>query len=121
MSPVPGLRWAAALNRGVAVAMTFGPEAGLEAVDALLEEPSLQAYHLLPAVRGDLLRKLGRVPEARAEFERAASLTRNARERQMLERRAAEWAGHGEGAGHGQGSRARPGEPGTGKGAGHGQ
>jgi RNA polymerase sigma-70 factor, ECF subfamily len=76
------------LNRAVAVAMAFGPEAGLELVDALLSEPSLKGYHLLPAVRGDLLTKLGRLAEARSEFERAASLTRNAREREMLMARA---------------------------------
>src|SRR5204863_5790309 len=61
------------LNRAVAVGMAFGPAAGLDLVDALVQEPSLKAYHLLPAVRGDLLRKLGRSEEARAEFERAAS------------------------------------------------
>jgi predicted RNA polymerase sigma factor len=72
------------LNRAVAVAMAFGPAAGLALVDALTDEPSLKAYHLLPSVRGDLLRKLGRFDEARAEFERAASLTRNARERELL-------------------------------------
>ena len=72
--------------------MAFGPAAGLELVDALVGEPSLKAYHLLPAVRGDLLRKLGRYEEARAEFERAASLTQNARERELLQRRAAECA-----------------------------
>ncbi len=72
------------LNRAVALGMAFGPEAGLELVDALLSEPSLKAYHLLPAVRGDLLAKLGRYDEARVEFERAASLTRNARERALL-------------------------------------
>jgi RNA polymerase sigma factor (sigma-70 family) len=72
------------LNRAVAVAMAFGPAAGLELVDALTSEPSLKAYHLLPSVRGDLLKKLGRFDEARAEFERAASLTRNARERDLL-------------------------------------
>jgi predicted RNA polymerase sigma factor len=72
------------LNRAVAVAMASGPAAGLELVDALLAEPSLKAYHLLPSVRGDLLAKLGRPAEARAEFERAASLTRNARERALL-------------------------------------
>ena len=69
------------LNRAVAVAMAFGPEAGLELVDALTAEPALKDYHLLPSVRGDLLAKLGRLDEARAEFERAAALTRNARER----------------------------------------
>jgi predicted RNA polymerase sigma factor len=77
------------LNRAVAVSMAFGPAAGLERVDALASEPLLKAYHLLPAVRGDLLDKLGRFDEARAEFERAASLTRNARERDVLLRRAA--------------------------------
>jgi predicted RNA polymerase sigma factor len=77
------------LNRAVALAMAFGPAAGLEVVDALRSEPSLKAYHLLPAVRGDLLDKLGRFDEARAEFERAASLTRNARERDVLFERAA--------------------------------
>jgi predicted RNA polymerase sigma factor len=77
------------LNRAVAVAMAFGPGAGLELVDALTSEPSLRAYHLLPSVRGDLLKKLGRFDEARAEFERAASLTRNARERELLLNRAA--------------------------------
>ncbi len=77
------------LNRAVAVAMAFGPAAGLELVDALASEPSLKEYHLLPSVRGDLLVKLGRSGEARAEFERAASLTRNARERKLLLERAA--------------------------------
>jgi len=77
------------LNRGVAVAMAFGPAAGLEVVDTLTSEPSLAGYHLLPSVRGDLLSKLGRFDEARAEFERAASLTRNARERDLLLARAA--------------------------------
>lgn len=76
------------LNRAVAVAMAFGPEAGLELVDALTGEPSLERYHLLPSVRGDLLNKLGRTAEARAEFERAASLTRNLRERELLLARA---------------------------------
>ena len=76
------------LNRGVAIAMAFGPAAGLEAVDALRAEPALEHYHLLPSVRGDLLSKLGRFDEARAEFERAASLTRNARERDLLRERA---------------------------------
>jgi RNA polymerase sigma factor (sigma-70 family) len=76
------------LNRAVAVAMAFGPQAGLELVDALTSEPTLQGYHLLPSVRGDLLVKLGRPDEARPEFERAASLTRNARERQLLIERA---------------------------------
>jgi RNA polymerase sigma factor (sigma-70 family) len=77
------------LNRAVAVAMAFGPAAGLELVDALASEPSLKAYHLLPSVRGDLLAKLGRFDEARPEFERAASLTRNTRERDLLLARAA--------------------------------
>jgi RNA polymerase sigma factor (sigma-70 family) len=77
------------LNRAVAVAMAFGPAAGLALVDALTSEPSLAGYHLLPAVRGDLLAKLGRFEEARAECERAASLTRNARERELLLERAA--------------------------------
>ena len=83
------------LNRAVAVGMAFGPAAGLDLVDALVSEPSLKAYHLLPAVRGDLLRKLGRSEEARAEFERAASLTGNVRERELLQRRAAECAAEG--------------------------
>jgi RNA polymerase sigma factor (sigma-70 family) len=77
------------LNRAVAVAMAFGPAAGLELVDALLDEPGLKNYHLLPAVRADLLAKLGRIDEARAEFQRAASLTRNSRERKLLLERAA--------------------------------
>jgi predicted RNA polymerase sigma factor len=72
------------LNRAVAVAMAFGPAAGLELVDGLTTEPSLRGYHLLPSVRGDLLKKLSRFDEARAEFERAAALTRNARERELL-------------------------------------
>ncbi|WP_376772976.1 RNA polymerase sigma factor [Streptomyces himalayensis] len=77
------------LNRAVAVAMSQGPEAGLQLVDALTDEPALKDYHLLPSVRGDLLERLGRREEARAEFERAASLTRNARERELLMERAA--------------------------------
>ena len=76
------------LNRAVAVAMAFGPAAGLELADQLVSEPALRGYHLLPTVRGDLLEKLGRVDEARVEFERAASLTRNARERELLLARA---------------------------------
>jgi RNA polymerase sigma factor (sigma-70 family) len=80
------------LNRAVAVGMAFGPAAGLDLVDALVDDPSLKAYHLLPAVRGDLLRKLGRFEEAGAEFTRAALLTANARERELLQRRAAECA-----------------------------
>jgi len=77
------------LNRAVAVGMAFGPAAGLDLADALVAEPSLKSYHLLPAVRGDLLAKLGRFDEARTEFERAASLTRNAREKDLLLSRAA--------------------------------
>jgi RNA polymerase sigma factor (sigma-70 family) len=77
------------LNRAVAVGMAFGPAAGLELVDGLMSEPTLKAYHLLPSVRGDLLVKLGRFTEARTEFERAASLTRNERERALLFDRAA--------------------------------
>jgi RNA polymerase sigma-70 factor (ECF subfamily) len=77
------------LNRAVAVAMAEGAAAGLELVEALASEPSLAGYHLLPTVRGDLLARLGRLPEARAEFERAAGLTRNARERALLLARAA--------------------------------
>jgi RNA polymerase sigma-70 factor (ECF subfamily) len=77
------------LNRAVALGMAFGPAAGLQLVDELMDEPSLKAYHLLPSVRGDLLFKLGRMDEARAEFERAASLTQNARERDLLLSRAA--------------------------------
>ena len=80
------------LNRAVAVAMAFGPAAGLELVDALADEPALQGYHLLPSVRGDFLAKLGRFAEARAELERAAALTNNARERQLLLERAARCA-----------------------------
>jgi RNA polymerase sigma factor (sigma-70 family) len=77
------------LNRAVAVAMAFGPAAGLELADSLTSEPALRNYHLLPSVRGDLLAKLGRIEEARTEFERAASLTQNAREREFLLARAA--------------------------------
>jgi RNA polymerase sigma factor (sigma-70 family) len=80
------------LNRAVAVAMAFGPAAGLELVDTLTSEPSLEGYHLLPSVRGDLLTRLGRFDEAGEEFARAASLTRNARERALLLERAAECA-----------------------------
>jgi RNA polymerase sigma-70 factor (ECF subfamily) len=72
------------LNRAVAVSMASGPDAGLAIVDALASDPALERYHLLPSVRGDLLKKVGRLEEARAEFERAASLTRNARERTLL-------------------------------------
>jgi RNA polymerase sigma-70 factor, ECF subfamily len=77
------------LNRAVAVAMAFGPAAGLEIVNTLALEPSFKDYHLLPSVHGDLLAKLGRLDEAREEFERAASLTRNARVRDLLSERAA--------------------------------
>lgn len=76
------------LNRAVALSMAYGPQAGLEIVDELVGEPLLKSYHLLPAVRGDLLVKLGRHEEARAEFERAASLTNNTRERDLLLERA---------------------------------
>lgn len=78
------------LNRAVAIGMAFGPAYGLQLVDELNTEPSLQGYHLLPSVRGDLLQKLGRFEEAGAEFERAAGMTRNAREQALLLRRAAE-------------------------------
>ncbi|MFJ2400470.1 RNA polymerase sigma factor [Streptomyces xanthochromogenes] len=84
MAPSPVI----ALNRAVAVAMSEGPEAGLRLVDALGDEPALKDYHLLPSVRGDLLERLGRRAEAGAEFERAASLTRNAQERELLLNRA---------------------------------
>jgi predicted RNA polymerase sigma factor len=77
------------LNRAVALAMLFGPEAGLQVVDALTAGPALRSYHLLPSVRGDLLRKLGRFDEARYEFERAAALAQNERERKLLLDRAA--------------------------------
>jgi RNA polymerase sigma factor (sigma-70 family) len=76
------------LNRAVAVSMAYGPQAGLDLVDQLAAEPALQGYHLLPSVRGDLLSKLGRGAEARAEFERAAALTRNERERLLSAGRA---------------------------------
>jgi len=78
------------LNRAVAVSMAFGPEAGLEIVDTLTDEPALKSYHLLPSVRGDLLAKMNRFNEASEEFKRAASLTRNVRERELLLERAAE-------------------------------
>jgi len=78
------------LNRAVALSMAFGPAVGLRLADSLLDEPAMKQYHLLPSVRGDLLLKLGRREEARAEFERAAALTRNARERELLLARAAE-------------------------------
>lgn len=77
------------LNRAVAVGMAFGPQAGLELVEQLLEEPALKDYHLLPSVRADLLQKLGRLSEAAAEFERAAEMTQNDRDRKLLRSRAA--------------------------------
>ena len=80
------------LNRAVAVSMAYGPQAGLELVDQLAAEPALESYHLLPSVRGDLLRKLGRTDEAQAEFARAAALTSNERERQLSANRAREAA-----------------------------
>jgi len=80
------------LNRAVAISMASGPAEGLSLLDQIADDPSLKNYHLLPSVRGDLLAKLGRNAEARAEFERAASLTRNAREREILQRRAASLA-----------------------------
>jgi RNA polymerase sigma factor (sigma-70 family) len=83
------------LNRAVAVGMAFGPAAGLALVDELTREPALMAYHLLPSVRGDFLVKLGRIAEARVELERAAALTRNARERELLLERAAACAPSG--------------------------
>ncbi len=90
------------LNRAVAVSMAFGPQAGLDMVDVLAAEPALRGYHLLPSVRGDLLMKLGRPDEARAEFERAAALTRNEQERELSQGRAraaeAEMAEHPEAA-----------------------
>jgi RNA polymerase sigma-70 factor, ECF subfamily len=76
------------LNRAVAFGMAYGPQSGLDVVDTLVGEPTLRNYHLLPSVRGDLLRKLGRLAEAREEFEHAASLTRNTRERRLLLERA---------------------------------
>jgi RNA polymerase sigma factor (sigma-70 family) len=82
------------LNRAVAVSMAFGPAAGLDLVDALTSEPALESYYLLPSVRGDLLAKLGRRDEARLEFERAASLTQNAREQRLLSERAAACGTH---------------------------
>ncbi len=81
------------LNRAVAVSMVEGPAAALKLVDALAADPALKGYHLLPSVRGDLLERLGRVPEAREEFERAAALARNARERELLLARAARRTG----------------------------
>jgi RNA polymerase sigma-70 factor, ECF subfamily len=78
------------LNRAVAISMAYGPQAGLDLADQLAAEPALRSYHLLPSVRGDLLRKLGREAEARAEFERAAALTSNERERELSAQRARE-------------------------------
>ena len=86
MTPSPIIE----LNRAVAVSMAFGPQAGLDLVDALAGERALENYHLLPTVRGDFLKKLGRYSEARVEFERAAALTRNAREKELLLGRARE-------------------------------
>ena len=83
------------LNRAVAVAMAFGPEAGLALVDALVSDKSLASYHLLPSVRGDFLARLGRHAEAATEFERAAALTRNERERDFLLARAQTATGGG--------------------------
>lgn len=80
------------LNRAVAISMAEGPAAGLALVDALAGEPALKDYHLLPSVRGDLLERLGRGAQARTEFERAASLTRNERERELLLERASRCA-----------------------------
>jgi predicted RNA polymerase sigma factor len=77
------------LNRAVAISMADGPEAALMIVDRLTAEPTLKRYHLLPSVRGDLLAKLGRLKEARTEFTRAAAMTENMRERELLSRRAA--------------------------------
>ncbi len=99
------------LNRAVAVSMSHGPQAGLDLLDQLSAEPSLQGYHLLPSVRGDLLMKLGRPAEARAEFQRASALSRNATDRQMsaARARAAEaQAGRGPG---GEGTEVSAGEP----------
>ena len=76
------------LNRAVAVSMASGPQAGLDIIETLVSEPALQGYHLLPSVRGDLLERLGRQDEARGEFERAAALTQNVRERELLLERA---------------------------------
>jgi predicted RNA polymerase sigma factor len=76
------------MNRAVAVSMAEGPAAGLRILDAVSGDPALKNYHLLPSVRADLLRKLGRLDEARAEFERAAALTQNTRERDLLLSRA---------------------------------
>jgi predicted RNA polymerase sigma factor len=86
MTPSPIIE----LNRAVAVSMAYGPQAGLDLVDTIAGERALENYHLLPSVRGDFLKKLGRYGEARAEFERAAGMTRNERERQLLLARARE-------------------------------
>ena len=94
LSPSPVIE----INRAVALAMAFGPEAGLEVVERLRDEPTLARYHLLPSVRGDLLARLGRHDEARGEFERAAALARNARERALLKGRARDCARLGAGA-----------------------
>lgn len=83
------------LNRAVAVSMAYGPEEALPIVEALSEDPALRAYHLLPSVRGDLLIRLGRWPEAKAQIERAAALVTNAREKALLLARAAACAGDG--------------------------
>jgi predicted RNA polymerase sigma factor len=83
------------LNRAVAVGMAFGPALALQLVDDLADEPALRDYHLLPAVRGDLLEKLGRLADARAEFERAVTLTQNARERSVLLERIASCSARG--------------------------
>lgn len=91
VSPSPVIE----LNRAVAVSMAFGPQAGLEIVETLADDPALQGYHLLPSVRGDFLAKLGRVSEARTQFELAASLTRNAREREFLLERSRKLTSHG--------------------------
>jgi RNA polymerase sigma factor (sigma-70 family) len=88
LSPSPVVE----LNRAVAIGMAYGPQAGLDLVDELLDEPTLQTYHLLPSVRADLLSKLGRAAEARVEFERAASLARNTRDRALLLERASRLA-----------------------------
>ncbi|WP_082527279.1 RNA polymerase sigma factor [Kitasatospora sp. MBT63] len=98
------------LNRAVALGMAFGPAAGLDLADRLLDEPSLTSYHLLPTVRGDLLARLGRAAEAAAEFERAAGLTRNARERAVLLGRAAASARDAKARGGGSPGRRQPGK-----------
>ncbi len=96
LSPSPVVE----LNRAVAFAMAYGPAAGLEIVETLIDEPTLKSYHLLPSVRADFLAKLGRHAEARSEFERAAALARNARERKLLLQRAAEIPAAGPGTAH---------------------